>query len=345
MTPQAFPNWRSENLSPLRSNDQRIGRIVRSLWRHFRSAVRGSTDAFYQTPLGADFGWTINAAILPFFPEIHYDSWFTIGATDNSVPSLASSIGLDSGLASFNGGGDFVVDDEIGGSVFTLLNDDNAIAGADLRVLIAQLTTAGELYGSINVQMFVEGFQNQSMQALAMPIQLPQGCGDVEACNYDPTFSPEDTAECTYPDTCSDCNGACIDAVPMACRCDEFSRPTHWRTTTMRELLQTTAVASSAAACTSRQRISILKPRTTTSRVFSQDAPMHSAQLRPCRARRRQLFVPRLHGPIGLNFDSVANVSGACEYSAVCMSDLDGDGYVDVFDLLLMFEAYGYDCE
>jgi hypothetical protein len=49
--------------------------------------------------------------------------------------------------------------------------------------------------------------------------------------------------------------------------------------------------------------------------------------------------------PVGLNFDPVANVSGACEYSAVCMSDLDGDGYVDVFDLLLMFEAYGYDCE
>ena len=49
--------------------------------------------------------------------------------------------------------------------------------------------------------------------------------------------------------------------------------------------------------------------------------------------------------PVGLNFDPVANVSGACDYSAVCMSDLDGDGYVDVFDLLLMFEAYGYDCE
>ena len=49
--------------------------------------------------------------------------------------------------------------------------------------------------------------------------------------------------------------------------------------------------------------------------------------------------------PLGLNFDPVANVSGTCDYSAVCMSDLDGDGYVDVFDLLLMFEAYGYDCE
>ena len=49
--------------------------------------------------------------------------------------------------------------------------------------------------------------------------------------------------------------------------------------------------------------------------------------------------------PVGLNFDPVANVSGTCDYSAVCMSDLDGDGYVDVFDLLLMFEAYGYDCE
>ncbi len=49
--------------------------------------------------------------------------------------------------------------------------------------------------------------------------------------------------------------------------------------------------------------------------------------------------------PVGLNFDPIANVSGACDYSVVCMSDLDGDGYVGVFDLLLMFESYGYDCE
>ena len=47
---------------------------------------------------------------------------------------------------------------------------------------------------------------------------------------------------------------------------------------------------------------------------------------------------------VGLNFDPLANVSGACEYSEVCMSDLDGDGCVVVFDLLLMFEAYGYCC-
>ena len=111
--------------------------------------------------------------------------------------SLASAIGLDT-LASFNSGGDFVVDDPIGGSVFTLDGDANAVAGADERVLIAQLTTAGEISGSVNVQMLVGGLQSQSMQVLAMPIELPQAA-DAEACNYDPAFGPEETAECLYP--------------------------------------------------------------------------------------------------------------------------------------------------
>lgn len=309
----------------------------------------GSTGEFYQTALGADFGWAINAAILPFFPEILYDSWFTIGATDNSMPSLASSIGLDGGLASFNAGSDFVVDDAIGGSVFTLLGDDNAVAGADLRVLIAQLTTAGELYGSINVQMFVEGFQNQSMQVLAMPIQLPQGCGDVEACNYDPAFGAEDTADCTYPDACADCNGECIDANANGlCDCDEFTGCTN-----------PLADNYDAGASSDDGSCIIGGCMYITAANFNPQATYDdlSCVFAGCTNATALNFDPTAlvedgsclylgcMDEVGLNFDPLANVSGACEYSEVCMSDLDGDGYVDVFDLLLMFEAYGYDCE
>ena len=43
-----------------------------------------STEGFYQSALGADFAWSLNGAVLPFFPEANYDSWFTIGVTDNS---------------------------------------------------------------------------------------------------------------------------------------------------------------------------------------------------------------------------------------------------------------------
>ena len=48
--------------------------------------------------------------------------------------------------------------------------------------------------------------------------------------------------------------------------------------------------------------------------------------------------------PFGLDFDAQANVSGACAYSPACASDFDSDGMVDVTDLLLFFETYGYSC-
>lgn len=49
--------------------------------------------------------------------------------------------------------------------------------------------------------------------------------------------------------------------------------------------------------------------------------------------------------PAGMNFDPLANVNSSYENSAVYMSNLDGDRYVDVFDLLLIFEAYRYEWE
>lgn len=48
--------------------------------------------------------------------------------------------------------------------------------------------------------------------------------------------------------------------------------------------------------------------------------------------------------PFGLDYDDQANVPGMCLYSSVCASDFDNDGTVDVNDLLLFFETYGYSC-
>jgi hypothetical protein len=308
-----------------------------------------STEGFYQSALGADFGWALNAAVLPFFPEANYDSWFTIGATNNSMGSLAGAIGLDMALASFNSGGNFIVDDAIGGSVFTLLGDANAVAGADERVLIAQLTTAGEITGSVNVQMFIEGLQSQSEQVLAMPIQLPQGCGDAAACNYDPAFGPEDTSECSYPDDCSDCDGNCIDANGNGtCDCDEFPGCTN----PMADNYDSAATSDDGSCIIGGcmyMSAANYNPEATyddQSCVFAGCTNAMALNFDPAAILEDGscLYLGCMD-PVGLNFDPVANVSGACDYSAVCMSDLDGDGYVDVFDLLLMFEAYGYSCE
>ena len=308
-----------------------------------------STDAFYQSALGANFGWNINASVLAFFPEVSYDSWLTIGVTDSNSSTLANSIGLDAGLASFNSGGDFVVDDSIGGSVFTLFGDENAAAGDDLKVLIAQLTTAGDISGIINIQMFIDGVQNQSMQAIGLPILMPQGCGDEAACNFDPAFDPEMTAECVYPTECVDCIGACWDENANGlCDCDEYPGCTNASADNYDP-----AASSDDGSCIVGGCIYINAANYNPDATYDDESCVFAG----CTNAFALNFDPSailddgsclLLGcmdPVGLNFDPIANVAGACDYSAVCMSDLDGDGYVDVFDLLLMFESYGYDCE
>jgi len=262
---------------------------------------------------------------------------------------LANSIGLEAGFAGFNSGGDFVVDDAIGGSVFTLFGDENAAAGEDLKVLIAQLTTAGEISGIVNIQMFIDGMQNQSMQAIGLPILMPQGCGDEAACNYDPTFGPETLDDCVYPDSCSDCNGECLDANANGiCDCDEFLGCTNPAADNY-----DASASSDDGSCILGGCIYINAANYNPDATYDDESCVFAG----CTNALALNFDPTailedgsclLLGcmdPVGLNFDPIANVSGACDYSVVCMSDLDGDGYVDVFDLLLMFESYGYDCE
>jgi len=308
-----------------------------------------STEVFYQTPLGSNFGWSINPSVLAFFPEVNYDSWFTIGVVNDDTPTLAGSIGLDAGLASFNSGGDFIVDDAIGGSVFTLFGDANAAAGEDLRILIAQLTTAGELTGSVNVQMFVDGLQSQSMQVLALPIIFEQGCGDPEACNYDPTADPEAFEECTYPEECEDCEGQCLDAnANEVCDCEEFPGCTN----PAADNYDSEAFADDGSCiipgCTYINAANFNPDATydNDSCVFAGCTNAVALNYDPTAILEDgSCLILGCMDPLGLDYDPTANVSGTCIYSQVCMSDLDGDGYVDIFDLLLMFEAYGYGCE
>ena len=308
-----------------------------------------SSEAFYQSPLGSNFGWNISAAVLAFFPELNYDSWLTIGVSNNSAPTLANSIGLDAGFAGFNSGGDFVVDDAIGGSVFTLFGDASAAAGEDLRVLIAQLTTAGDITGIVNVQMFIGGLQSQSLQHIGLPIEMVAGCGDPAACNYDPAEDPSAVAECVYPETCFDCAGDCIDANgDGTCDCDESPGCTNPFADNFDAEATSDDGSCVVGGCVYISAANY-NPEATyddMSCVFGGCTNAAALNFDPAAViEDGSCLVLGCMDPVGLNFNPVANTPGVCQYSAICMSDLDGDGYVDVFDLLLMFESYGYYCE
>ena len=123
---------------------------------------------------------------------------------------------LVNGLDLFNQGDGFLVDDAFGGSWFNLFNctgaadfaacaDGNpAFAGTENRVLLAQLTANGEVYGILNVQVFVGGDQSVLQEAENLTFSSDEdavfGCTVGLAENYNPDATLDDLS-CTYPCT------------------------------------------------------------------------------------------------------------------------------------------------
>ena len=103
-----------------------------------------------------------------FYPDMAFDSWLTIGLdgppSENEGEPLTIGNSNNNWETNFEAGGDVVMADAIGGSVFILNapNITNNISGEDHRILLGQFTTDGELEGQVNVQMFTQGIINPS---------------------------------------------------------------------------------------------------------------------------------------------------------------------------------------
>ena len=205
-------------------------------------------------------GWNaqgINPAFLTFFPDLAYDSFLTIGAEDATTPTAqhpSSVWGENDATGAFVGGpgSNVVVDDATGGAWYTpfpgieAAGSHAAFAGEDLRVLVAQFTTAGTMSGQITVQIFVEGDQGDEFRA-NLPLCSGDGecggctdetasnydaealyddgscsfdslgCTDESACNFDASASMDD-GSCLVLDECGVCGG---EGIPEGeCDCD-----------------------------------------------------------------------------------------------------------------------------
>ncbi|MEO0405262.1 MAG: hypothetical protein AAF193_10355, partial [Bacteroidota bacterium] len=155
-----------------------------------------STTSWYQEPVfgGATAG-DINPATWVFLPDSEFDSWLTVGY-ENQTGNTTQNVGLD--FSVFETGADYIVDDVIGGVLFNLPGDaaNFPVAG---RVLLAQLTTDGEIELEINVQ-WRDPAQTPTESA-GFIINLPEatpGCTDPNALNFNPAAT-EDDGSCTYP--------------------------------------------------------------------------------------------------------------------------------------------------
>ncbi|MDC3397083.1 hypothetical protein OAW57_00145, partial [Flavobacteriales bacterium] len=155
-----------------------------------------TTTSFYQSPFGAAAGGNISPAMVVVAPDAEWDSYVTIGATTSAdnAGGLVSTIGTDPWENEFEAGNSFSIQDNIGGGWFMAPpSQDNAIAGDDNRVLVAQLTTDGVISGQFTAQIFPGGHSpNGDIRPEFTFMQRPVGafaCPTIDVAPEDETVS------------------------------------------------------------------------------------------------------------------------------------------------------------
>ena len=216
------------------------------------SAVFGNSEQplLVNVPSGAfntgfNSSWNasgLNPAFVAQFPEMADDTYATIGLTG---PASTSGIAgaADPGLAEdpaqgitpffINNGATNLAADMIVGSSWFVLNDaSNAAPDANQQVIVLQVTTAGEISGQINVQVFPmgDGDQAQVLNFLfdgagtftAEGGSNACGCTDAGASNYDPSAEYDDgscefvipgctdATACNYAEDANEDDGSCL---------------------------------------------------------------------------------------------------------------------------------------
>ena len=153
-----------------------------------------SEPAWFQHELATTaLATDVNPAFFTSFPEFAFDSWLTIGAEDNTaaVDVIELADPEYDAFEVFEAGQNVVVETNVGNAWFVLPvpTSVEAVAGEDLRVLIAQLTTAGDISGQIQVQVFNNGNNKDEFREV---LPILNACNDPEALNYEPLSYSDD---------------------------------------------------------------------------------------------------------------------------------------------------------
>ena len=106
-----------------------------------------SSKPFYRHPKGGPLSANIQRYDATQDESLLYDSWVTIGAEDNYMNSVSGFI-MEDALVAFDEGGTLETND---GAWFVTPDKRQAAAGPSKRILLMQLTTAGEVNGLINL--------------------------------------------------------------------------------------------------------------------------------------------------------------------------------------------------
>ena len=199
--------------------------------------VNSSSGTWYNNAINSSWNAnTLNPAFFVLYPEMEFDSFLTIGKATSVGPETSGVTGDVNFFQEFAGsttglpgpptfGSNFTTaEDSVGGAWFSIpdANPDPATnlayAGADLKILVMQITTDGALSGQIYTQVFPEGDPTQEFRDIIVlnTCAIP-GCTDETACNFD-ADATEDDDSCLVLDECGVCGGEGI--AEDACDCE-----------------------------------------------------------------------------------------------------------------------------
>lgn len=182
----------------------------------------------------ASFGTSLPLNLLPpdltkLIPSLAYETWLTIdleesgGNLNMMLLGDSETLALDRRKRKY--GSVVSIDSDYGGGVFVFNSEDAPAAGDDKLILLGQFTTRGSMhFGGMFIQCLLDGNRGESQTVYVEDWNLVgiQGCGDVNACNYEPHSVPNnelccyDGCGCMYPfavnysaeATCDD--GSCV---------------------------------------------------------------------------------------------------------------------------------------
>lgn len=219
------------------------------------SAVFGNTErpidiavpnGAFNSALNSSWNATgLNPVFVASFPELADDTYATIGL-DGPASTSGIEGAADPGIAEDatqpltpfflnNGATQLVANQIIGSSWFVLNTAGNALPNANGRSLVLQITTTGQVSGSLNVQIIPEGAASlEDVQksfvfdgpGIYAPVGEgnPCGCTDPEAENFDPTAGYDDgscivaeifgctnSASCNFNEEAEIDDGSCED--------------------------------------------------------------------------------------------------------------------------------------
>ena len=192
-------------------------------------------DLMWSTSFGATTGDAINPGFFGFVPESEYDSMVTIGRANAGDPggSVTAVSVIPSNTA---------IDDAFGATLPSQFNADLVMldgtwfstpdqvntngVGPNFRVLLAQITTTGDIEYNLNIQLLDDGIGGTALKYVWDPASVDQaeevdgsslglayapsadvnGCTDATACNYNSAANVDDSS-CVFAVGCDTCSG------------------------------------------------------------------------------------------------------------------------------------------